>query len=446
MKNGEYLLSTEPIGKAVAKLALPAILSTMISMIYNLTDTYFIGLLRDTAQLSAVSLAMPVMWLISALANMIASGAPQLISMKMGAGDMDGTRKCRSFCVFGSAAMSLIVTPIALILINPLLSLMNGEGLILGYARDYLNIVVLGSAISATGGAMQSVLRAGGLSMQATVCSIAGIVTNIILDPIFILGLDMGMKGAALATVMGSAISLAVSAFYVRGDISIRSMMPSAKDIGRIFRYSMASTISSVITAATVGMSFSLAAGLGEATLPSISVASKIYSMVVSIVGALAFSIQPLIGYNYTSGNAARMRKGLMTAFIAGTMVSLMGAISFLTVGNPCMAAFTDDPAIIASGVKMLRCMCIGLPVIALQMTLSSYLSATGQVTKTLVSTLGRQIIIFIPVMGILQALLAETGLMLAYPVTDIIATIMTVILCIPDIHRIFVIKTGSVI
>lgn len=438
MKNGEYLLSSAPLGRAVAKLALPAILTTMISMIYNLTDTYFIGLLRDTAQLSAVSLAMPIMWLFAAVANMIGAGAPQLISMKMGQGDSTGAKKCRSFCVFGTAAMSLLFTPIALLLITPLLRLMNGEGAILAHARDYLTIITLGTVVSATGGAIQNVLRAGGLSMQATICSVVGIVVNIVLDPILILGFDMGMQGAALATVLGSLVSLIVSIFFVRGEISLRKSIPSGRDMGNIFRYSLASTISSVITAVTVGMSFSMAAGFGEATLPSVSVASKIYSMVVSVVSALAFSIQPLIGYNYTSGNSTRMRKGLMTVLITGTAVSLVGMFSFLTMGKPYMAAFTNDPAIIASGVQMLKRQCLGLPVLALQMTCSSYFSATGQVSKTIISTLGRQVIIFVPLMAIMQAVMGEAGLMLAYPITDIIATVLAVILAIPDIRRLF--------
>lgn len=438
MKNGEYLLSTERIGRAVAKLALPAVLSTMISMIYNLTDTYFIGLLRDTAQLSAVSIAMPIMWLVSALAGMIGNGAPQLISMKMGEGDMTAAKKCRSFCVFGNLLMSAVITPLALLAATPLLRVMGAEGGVLAHAQTYLNIIIMGTAISATGGAMQSVLRSGGLTSRASICSVAGIAANIILDPIFILVLDMGMTGAALATVLGSAVSMIVGIFFVRGEVSIRDAIPQRSDIARIFKLSMAATVSSIITSVTVGASFSMASGFGADVIPSISVASKIYSLVVSLVSAIAFSLQPFIGYNYASGNFSRLRRGVTAVLCAGTAICLVGAASFLILGKEYMALFTSEAGIIASGVDMLKYMAVSTPIIALQMTCASYLSATGQIIKTMIATLGRQIIIFIPVMLIMRALLGLTGLMLAYPVTDIVATIMSVILCAGDIASLY--------
>ena len=270
MKNGEYLLYSERVGRAVAKLALPSILSTMISMIYNLTDTYFIGLLRDTAQLSAVSVAMPVMWLVSALAGMIGNGAPQLISMKMGEGDAAAAEKCRSFCVFGNLLMSITITPLALLAAAPLLGAMGAEGAVLAHARTYLNIIIMGTAISASGVAMQSVLRSGGLTARASICSAAGIAANIILDPIFILALDMGMSGAALATVLGSAGAMIVGLVFVRGDISIRNAIPRRSDIARIFKLSLASTVSSIITSVTVGVSFTMASGFGTDIIPSV--------------------------------------------------------------------------------------------------------------------------------------------------------------------------------
>lgn len=434
MKNGEYLLSSERVGRAVAKLALPSILSTMISMIYNLTDTYFIGLLRDTAQLSAVSVAMPVMWLVSALACMIGNGAPQLISMKMGEGDAAAAKKCRSFCVFGNLLMSIIITPLALLAAAPLLGAMGAEGAVLAHARTYLNIIIMGTAISASGVAMQSALRSGGLTAKASICSAAGIAANIILDPIFILALDMGMSGAALATVLGSAVAMIVGIIFVWGDISIRNAIPRRSDIVRIFKLSLASTVSSIITSVTIGVSFTMASGFGTDIIPSVSVASKIYSLVISLVSAIAFSLQPFIGYNYAAGNIPRLRRGINSALGAGAAICLAGAASFLLLGDKYMALFTSEPGIIASGVDMLKYMAISTPFLALQMTCASYLSATGQVVKTMITTLGRQVIIFIPAMLILQATFGLPGLMLSYPITDIAATALAVILCTGDI------------
>lgn len=438
MKQGEYLLSTEKVGRAFWKLAIPALLTTLISQIYNLTDTYFIGLLNDTSMLSAVSIAMPFMWLVSALCGMIGAGAPQLISLRDGAGDRTSSDKCRSFAVFGTLAMSLVISPVAYALIVPTLRLMNAEGAVLEYAAEYLRIIIATGAISAVGGAMQGVLRAGGRTRQASVASMTGIIVNIILDPIFILGFDIGMAGAAWATALGSVASLIVSAVYVRDELDIKHILPKSSDVGLIFKISLASTISSAITALTVGASFTVAASFGGSTMATVSVCSKIYSTVISIVSALAFSIQPFIGYNYASGDHKRLMRGVFTSLGVGQAVCIAGTAAFVCCGGLFMSCFTDDAALIEEGAKMLRLLAIGLPVSALQMNAMSYLNGAGKAMRTLAVSLARQLVVFVPVMLLMQYFLGRTGLMLAYPVTDVIATVPAVALCISEIKRMF--------
>jgi len=437
MKNGQYLLSTEKVSKAFWKLAIPALLTTLISQIYNLTDTYFIGMLNNTAMLSAVSLAMPIMWLVNAISGMIGAGAPQLISLKDGAGDRTASARCRSFAVYGTLIMSLVITPIALFAINPVLGLMTKDAEVAAYAAEYLRIIIGAISVSAVSGAIQGVLRAGGRTTHASIASMAGIVTNIILDPVFILGFDMGMAGAAVATALGSVISLIVGIFYIRGEISLRNALPSAADIALMFKISLASTISSVITALSVGASFTMASSLGGNTMASISVTSKIYSTVVSVISALAFSIQPFIGYNYGAGNHVRLMNGLGISLFIGEAVGIVGTLAFIFGGSMFMRLFTTDAALIATGAKMLRLMAIGLPVASIQMNGMSYMSATGKAMRTLGVSLGRQIFSMV-LMLVLQHFMGETGLMLAYPLTDIVATVPSVMLCIGEIKRMF--------
>ena len=437
MKNGQYLLSTEKVSKAFWKLAIPALLTTLISQIYNLTDTYFIGMLDNTAMLSAVSIAMPVMWLVNALSGMIGAGAPQLISLKDGAGDRAASARCRSFAVYGTLVMSLVITPIALFAINPVVGFMTADTAVAAYAAEYLRIIIVTTAFSAVSGAIQGVLRAGGRTTHASIASMAGIVTNIILDPVFILGFDMGMAGAAVATALGSVVSLIVGIFYIRSEISLRNVLPSAADIALMFKISLASTITSVITALSVGASFTMASSLGGNTMASVSVASKIYSTVISVISALAFSIQPFIGYNYASGNHVRLLNGLGISLFIGEAVGIAGTLAFIFGGNLFMQLFTQDTALIATGAKMLRLMAIGLPVAAIQMNGMSYMSATGKAMRTLGVSLGRQIFSMV-LMLVLQRFMGETGLMLAYPLTDIVATVPSIMLCIGEIKRMF--------
>ena len=436
MKNGEYLLSREKVSRAYRKLAVPALITTLISQIYNLTDTYFIGLLDNTAMLSAVSVAMPFMWLVSAVCGMIGAGAPQLISLKDGAGDSAASAKCTSFAVYGTLALSIIITPIAMLLIDPALGIMSNDGAVTAHAGEYLRIITDASPVTALGGALRGVLGAKGYAQRSSIAGVAGIIANIILDPIFILVFDMGMAGAAWATALGSAVTLVISIIYIRGCAPAKPALPSGADIGLMFKISLASTVSSVITAITVGLSFSMAADFGGELVASISVCSKIYSTVVSVVSALAFSIQPFIGYNYASGDHRRLMRGMLTSLGIGQAVCIAGTAAFALCGGAFMRCFTGDAALIAAGAKMLRLMSIGLPVAALQMNCMSYLSGTGKAIPTLILSLARQILLFVPIMLVMRSLWGETGMMMAYAVTDILAAIPAALMCAPEIRR----------
>ena len=438
MKNGEHLLSKEKVSKAFWKLAIPALITTLISQIYNLTDTYFIGLLNDTSMLSAVSLAMPVMWLVSAFTGMIGAGAPQVISLQTGAGNSDSAARCRAFCVLGTLAMSIIITPIACMLISPALRIMNADGTMFTHAFDYLRIIIISTPITAVGGALRGVLSADGYAQKSSIAGAAGIIANIILDPIFILVFDMGMTGAALATALGSVVSLIWSLAYTRGMINYRRFIPEAKEIGLIFKISLASTCSSVITALTVGASFSVAASFGGNTMASISVGARVYSVVVSIVSALAFSMQPFIGYNYGAGNHDRLLSGIGISLKYGTIVCFAGFALFLTCGKMLMSLFTTDADLIIYGAKCLKYLSVGLPVCGLQFGAMAYLSGTGKAIRTLILSLARQLIVFVPLLLILQHFLNDIGMMLAYPLTDIITTIPAIAMCVGEIRKMY--------
>ncbi len=434
MQTGEYLLSQEKIGTAVRKLAVPAILSTMVSTIYNFTDTFFIGLLRDTAQLSALSLAMPVMWLASAICGIFAAGAPQVISLLMGAGDAHGARKCRSFSVWATLALSLLLTPAMLAVLPVVLRVMGAQGEILQFSAQYLDVIIATTAISAVSGALQGILRADGRTAQASKGSAIGIIVNIVLDPLFIFALKQGVRGAAIATALGSLASLVYCAICTRRDISLKNALPGMKNMRKMLALAMTSTATSVLNALIVGFSFTMANSFGGEVVASVSVASKLYTVVVSIVSVLAFSLQPFVGYNFAAKNRKRLRDGILTVLGVGTAVSLAGAVVFLTCGEIYMRLFSNDEAVISIGARMIRLFSIGTPVLTVNMVLAMYLTATGKALRSLVVGLARQFLIFIPVMLLLSIRLGVTGQMIAYPVTDILAAILSVILCRKEI------------
>ena len=420
---GHDLLANVRIGKTLLKLAIPAILTTLINVIYNMTDTYFIGLLRDTAMLSGVSFTMPVMWLCSAFTGIITNGAPQLISMYAGKGDHEGAGRMRSFAVYATLLMSLVISPLYALILRPMLSFAGADGASLEYGYRYLIVVVLAMPLTNVSVAMQSVLRSDGQSVKASVASIAGIVTNIILDPILILAFRLDMLGAALATAAGGVVSLIIGTVYTRGQFSVKLMKIPASDLRKTVALSLPNTITTVINCAIMFVGFKMGSTAGgDGLIASISVGSKVYSFAVSLIAAFAFSLQPFVGYNYASGDRTRLRKGVKAAVIVGTTFSIVFMAISLAFGNKLIGLFSDDAAVLMYGTRMLRCLSAGIPVMMPLMTCQMYLSSTGSAKKSLVAGLSRQVLIFAPVLAILYSLIGIEGLFYAYPISDILA------------------------
>lgn len=440
MQKGEYLLKEERIGKAVWKLMLPAVLTSLISMIYNFTDTFFIGLLRNTDQLSALSLAMPLMWLFGTLPGLISAGAGQVISLKLGAGDKTGAKQVASFSVFGTLLLGLLSTAVSLPLMRPCLKLMGAQGAVLEYAAQYLGVIALGHVFAA-GGAMLGVQRALGRANTASIGNVIGIVVNIALDPLFIFAFDMGVTGAALATVLGSASSMVFGMIVSKGYLSVRNVIPDKKTVKKVFGLSLSSTATSLVSSLILTVTFSMATGFGNETVAAISVASKLYSFIVSLVSAMCFSLQPFAGYNYAADNRPRLRKGLLLSLGAGTAVCLAGMLLFLFAGGPYMRLFTEDPVVIGAGEKIIRYFAVSAPILALNMTAMMLLSATGKAMRSLIAGMSRQVLIFVPLMIVLRRFLGMDGLILAFPISDILAAILACAMCAGDVRRIFGIK-----
>lgn len=428
MKKGEALLNSENTRKAVLGLALPAVLSSMIATIYNLTDTWFIGRLNSTVQLSAVSLAAPWMWIISGLSMIISAGAPKLISMALGRGDRAKAASLGHTDVLGTIAVSVPLALLGYLLIGPVLRLMGAEGEIVSLAADYLRPILLCVPLTAPAGAFQGILRAGGFAARATVGYITGIIVNVILDPILILSCGMGVRGAAIATAIGGCAATLVCAVLALPEIRGKgsglrgTFLPSLKQ-------GIPSTIAGLIEALTVGLALSFATGYGEAKLASISVAARIYALFISLIAAFAYSLQPLIGYHYAGRRWERLGAGLRFSLLVGTLVGTLGAVSFILVPGTWMGLFSEDPDVLAFGNTVLRCLAIGMPVTAIQMCADAYLSSTGKVAKALIAGVGRQVGIFLPCLWILRALFDEAGMILSYPATDLLATILSVLL-----------------
>ena len=430
----EDLMRRVPVRTAVLRLSLPTLLGALMGLVYNLTDTLFISLLRDTAQIASLSLAMPITWLISAAGTVLSAGAPSYISRKYGAGDMDAVRRSSAFALYATLGLGALVTAVILPLLAPMLRLMGASAATLPYARSYMTILAAFTVVNLAQGTLQGLLRAEGKTQAATVGGVLGIVTNIVLDPLFIFTLHLGIRGAALATAAGYLVSAVYYAFKLRAggtvlSVRLRDCRPDRAMIKDIVSVGASASLSTLIVCVPMLIGNRFAADFGDQLLATVGIVSKVYSIIATVASGFAMGLQPFIGYNHGAGQRRRMLQGMLCSAAIGTAFCLAGEVIFALFPRQLLGFFSNDPVVLDFGGRMLRYFLIYIPFVAVDMTMTTYLSATGRALQSTVLTLVKQIVLFVPLMLILSRFLGADGMMLAQPLSSLPTAVLAAIL-----------------
>lgn len=304
------LMENTPMPKAILRLAIPTVFSTVISIVYNLTDTYFIGLLDDPVQLGAISLAFPVFTFLQAIGNMFGLGAPSYISRCLGARKYEEVRKTSAVSVYVTVILTFILTLLVSFFMEPILRLIGTSSDTVGPTRDYLRPIAGFSIVLILQIILPALLRAEGKAKEAMIGMVIGTVLNIVLDPVFILLLDMGVAGAAWATIIGNFCAVVFYIIvYLRGNttLSIRpaDFKPSMRIFKEVLKIGLPSTIAQTISSVAVILFNNVAAGYGDQVITAYGVAVKMITMEFMIVFGYVQGYVPLAGYNYGSGDPA---------------------------------------------------------------------------------------------------------------------------------------------
>lgn len=435
------LMETAPVKKAILKLAIPTVLSTIIQLIYNLTDTYFIGLLDDPIQLAAISLAFPVFMMIQAVGNIVGSGAPSYISRSLGAKKYDEARHTSAVAFYSSAAIMVVMTAVSLLFIKPILGLIGTSSASIGPTRDYLSVICGCSVILTMQIILPAMLRAEGKVRQAVIGMVIGTVTNIVLDPLFILGFHQGAAGAAWATVIGNCLAVIYYlTVYIRGksilSISPKDFQPSTHIYGEILKIGLPSSISQIVMSVANLLTNNLAAGYGDNVISAFGVAGKLLIMAVMIVIGYVTGYMPFAGYSYGARNTHRLIEALKFTMLSGTVACLVFLGVFLLSGPMFMRVFTSQQELIDLGVRIMHAQAWSIPLLAVQMTMMVTFQATGQAIKATIVNLGRQCLLYLPLLYLFNALWQLGGLMYAQCVADILTTLIAVLLGVPFLKK----------
>ena len=421
-----YTLSEEKPARAVVKMGVPLIAGMFIMVLYNLVDTWFIGLTRNDYQLAAVNLAYPVMMVTIAISNMIGTGASSLIARCLGAGDRE--KACRTLtAVFTLTALNgLIVAAVGLCLLNVIVTGLGAQENTRAYTESYVRVILAGSLFTMGNYTFGQLLRSEGSVKYSIAGMIVGTAVNIVLDPVFIFLLGMEVRGAAIATIIGNAAGMAASLqFYLRRKTllapSARFILPAPGILREIYWVGVPASLETLLTSAAYIVNNNLAVAYGELTVAAMGVAQKIMSLGSYIYQGFAAGTQPIMGYNYGAKNYHRMLEVLKAGVkvVSGTelcVMALYGLSAPMLIG-----LFTDSPEVVSTGARVLRTLMFILPFVgAVSMSRMSF-QAMGKPQYAFVITLVRQVALYVPLLLVLNRAFGFGGMLWAQPVTEVI-------------------------
>lgn len=426
----DELFTRAPIPKAFVTLCLPVVLGMVVNLLYNMVDTYFVGRLNDPNQMAAVSLCAPVFIILMGLGNIFGIGGSSVISRLMGEKQYDRVHAASSFCFWGAILVGVIVGAGLLVFCGSLLPLLGASENTADFAASYLVWILIGAPLILANFALMNILRCDGAARQSMVGNVIGSLVNIALDPILILALGMGVRGAAIATVVGYLASVIYFIHYVlnvRGSLSIapQDVRPDGEIVTGILAIGLPASITNVLSSVSNIFLNNLLLGYGDTAIAAMGIALKINQIVTLTQVGFAGGLPPIIGYNYGAKNAARLRAVMKAA--CGFMLAVGAVLSVVVFAlAPVMVRiFMDVEEIVAPGVQMLRALMLCGPFLGVLFVVTNFFQATGKAVPAMVLSLCRQGVVFLGVLLAMNAIWGWNGIVYAQPVADYITLII---------------------
>ncbi len=428
------LFENTPVPKAYIKLALPVVLSGVLSLVYNLVDTYFVASIGDTNVVAAVALCAPIFTLLVAMGDILGLGGASVISRKLGNGESEDAKRFGTFCLFGSIVIGLVMTFLLIVFQTQVLNILGANEDTFEFAKSYLTYISLGAPFIILSLTPSNLLRTEGLANESMIGSITGSVVNMILDPVFIFGLHMGVAGAAIATVLGNMATVCVYIFFIvkRSKIlsfSLKGFHISGKEAGSVLKIGIPSSVTNVMSSIAVIMLNHFLLAYGTDKVAVMGIVSKITIIVIMIMVGIAFGGQPLFGYLYGAQKKERMKETLRFSRRLIICVSAGIAVILAVIAPFLIKIFMDDEAIIALGAPMLRIVLIGMPFSGFTMITTCVFQATGKALPALLLSTARQGYVYVIMLFILNAAVGYYGVICAQPAAEIITAGMAVLL-----------------
>jgi len=429
-----YQLGSEKMIKLLFRLSTPAIVAMMVNAFYNIIDTIFIGRGVGYLGIGGLTVAFPVQMAIIALAQMIGIGAASAASRNLGAKDHEKAKQVAGNSYFSVVLMGILIFIAGTIFMVPILRMFGATDTLLPYAAEYLQVILIGSIYFPFVVNANNLIRAEGNARVAMISMILGAVLNIILDYIFIFPLNMGIRGAALATITSQFCSLLYVLYYFYGDFSmlkvkLEHLKPDWKiqiEILTVGTSSFARQVAGSLMA--IALNNSLAFYGGDIALSVFGIVQRVMMFLFMPMFGIVQGMQPIAGYNYGAGNMERVKQVVKLATIGITTMAVTSTIFGQVFPGPIVRLFNDTPEVVELGITALRISIAMIPVVGIQIVGSALFQSLGKPIPALILTISRQVLFFIPLVLIIPRVtgLGLLGIWISFPLADFLSTIFT--------------------
>ena len=411
------LFETIPVPQAVMTLAIPTVISQVVTMIYNLADTFFIGQLGNPCMVAAISLVSPWFNLLTALGNLFGLGAGSLISRMLGSQNHKDIKYVSAFSIWGGALVTLIFSVGTYFMRQPLLNFLGASPDTYGYAQDYLFwTVVLGGVPTAIGLALGHLLRSEGQTKAASIGMMFGGLLNVALDPVFIFAFHFEVAGAAIATAFSNAASILFFAVQYarlgrRSAVSFHLKYFTLHFAKSIFSVGLASALATVLANTSNMVMVHLASGDGDIPVAAYGIVKRIDQFPLTVSMGLCQGFMPLVGYNYSSGNYRRMREVSVFSWKTAIVISACFIICFVAFAPQILHLFIREIQTSELGASFLRVACLAVPLTSANFLISYTLQAMGKGIQSAVLTFSRQGLLNIPLLIVMNLIFGLYGM-----------------------------------
>ncbi len=450
MKSKEQILFEDaPVSRAVISLVIPTIISQLISVVYNMADTFFIGQIGDPNQVAAVSLCMPMFIFMTGLANLFGIGGSSLVSRCLGAKNYLKAKQAASFTLWSSLAISFLYG-ILLAAVHPILlpAIGANEGTY-GFCSQYIFwTIIIGAVPTIFSQELAHLVRAEGHSGQASFGMAMGGILNIFLDWIFIFPFGLEIVGAAIATMLSNLIATLYFLIWVfhKGKNTVIVIHPRyytwgqgiPREILLVGFPSCLMNLTGVLSNITINR---LMASYSNTAVAGLAVAKKVDVLCFAVATGMSQGVLPLIGYNYSAQNYRRMRCAIKVNFLYSLIISVISTLFLFNCAGPIVQAFIDDAETIKYGQLFQKIFCITGPCISVTMLAITTFQSTGRKVEPAVLSLLRKGGLDIPVMYLMNDLAGVTGVVWATPIADLGAMVIAICLFVPFWRRLSVLE-----